>query len=134
MEQLLLLLVRDMGDLVVRFLPIHVMMPTLVLVAVTIMDRMDTQRMDMEAVATIIVMMRMVDMHLPLLRRVEITAMFPPLSHPRVKCRMDCIHLHSILVRVEVVVAIWMGRILLPLILRNVPAVVWNLQVVLQAR
>mmetsp|Transcript_15862 Transcript_15862/g.26030 ORF Transcript_15862/g.26030 Transcript_15862/m.26030 type:complete len:229 (+) Transcript_15862:62-748(+) len=133
MEQRLLP-VRDMVDLVVRFLPILVMMPTLVLVVVTVMDQMDTQLMDMEAVAATIVMMRTVDMHLPLLRRVEIIAMFPPLFLRRVKCLMDYIRLHLTLVYVEAVLAIWMGLILLPLILRNVPVVELNPLVVLQAR
>mmetsp|Transcript_23970 Transcript_23970/g.40850 ORF Transcript_23970/g.40850 Transcript_23970/m.40850 type:complete len:223 (-) Transcript_23970:368-1036(-) len=124
-----LLPVRDMVDRVVRFLPILVMMPTLVRVVVIVMDQMDTQLMDMEVVATTIVMMRMVVMHLlPLLRRqVGITVMFPPLCLRRVKCRMDCIHLPSILVHVETVVAIWMDRILLPSILRSVPVVELNL-------
>ena len=64
----------------------------------------------------------------------EIIAMFPPLFLHRVKYLMDCIHLHSILVHVEAVPAIWMGLILLPLILPNVPVVELKLQVVSQAR
>jgi hypothetical protein len=120
--------------LVGRFLPILVMMPTLVLVVVTVMDQMDTQRNMVAVVAGTIVMMLMVDMHLLPLRRVEIIAMFPPLFLRRVKCLMDCIHLHSILVHVEAVLAIWMGLILLPLILPTVLVVELKLQVVSQAR
>jgi hypothetical protein len=135
MEQYLLL-VRAMADLAVWFLPIRVMMPTLVLVVVTVMDQMDTQLMDMEAVAATIVMMGMVVMHHHLLLlRVGIIVMSPPLFLRRVKCLMDCILLLSIPVHaVEALVPIWMDLILLPLTLLNVPLVELNLPLASQAR
>lgn len=106
----LLYRIRDMGDLVLKSLLIRVMITLLVEVVVTVMGRMDIL-LNMEIVIPTAVMMRMVMHLLHHLIRVEITVMYLLSFLPRVRCPMACIRLRSILVDVEIVVPIWMGRI-----------------------